>query len=363
MRKWFSGLIAALMILAVAWPGAAVAKQSKTKKDSVQTADTAKKQGNKSQPSGTTKQKTHKPSDSSNPSTKKKKPQRVEAVQPAPAPHSHQSPFAHEAFPAQLFVRAKAAMLMDMNTGEILYSHNPDESIPPASLTKLLTLYLIREAVQQQKISPTELIPVSQQASHTGGSKMSLHTGENTPLDELIKGISVVSANDACVAVAEYFGQGDAQAFIDRMNEKAKLLGMTQSTFKTPNGLPAPGQYTTARDILMLSADYLHRFPESLAVHSLPSYTHNNRTHSNSNTLVGKFDGVDGLKTGFVCESGYNIVATAKRGDTRLLAVVMGSPSKRVRERETAKLLDRGFALVADNTTGGHRPMLAYQKK
>jgi D-alanyl-D-alanine carboxypeptidase (penicillin-binding protein 5/6) len=349
------------MVQTVVWTGAAFAKHSKTGKDSVKTTDVAIKQGKKSHDSSAAKQSATKSLAASKSSKKKHKSKRTENAEPVAKIQPEPARPARDPFPTQVFLRAKAALLMDMNTGEILYSLNPDESIAPASLTKLLTLYLIREALQQNKISPNELIPVSQQASHTGGSRMSLRTGEMTPLDELIKGISIVSANDACEAVAEYFGQGDPQAFIDRMNDKAKLLGMTHSTFKTPNGLPAPGQYTTARDILMLSTDYLHRFPEALAIHSLPNYTHNNRTHTNSNTLLGKFPGVDGLKTGFVCESGYNIVATAKRGDTRLLAVVLGSPSKGVRERETEKLLDHGFAMVADNSDN-HRTQLAYHK-
>jgi len=361
MKKCFTGLIMVFMLLAVAWPEAAFAKHSKTGKDSEKTLDTATKHGKKSHNSTAAKQPSTKPVAASKSSSKKHKSKHAEIAGAVAKGLSDSARPPRDPFPSQVFVRAKAALLMDMNTGEILYSLNPDESIAPASLTKLLTLYLIREALQQNKIGPNELIPVSQQASHTGGSRMSLRKGEMAPLDELIKGISVVSANDACEAVAEYFGQGDPQAFIDRMNDKAKLLGMTHSTFKTPNGLPAPGQYTTARDILMLSTDYLHRFPEALAIHSLLNYTHNNRTHTNSNTLLGKFPGVDGLKTGFVCESGYNIVATAKRGDTRLLAVVLGSPSKGVRERETEKLLDHGFAIVADNS-GSHRTQLAYHK-
>jgi D-alanyl-D-alanine carboxypeptidase (penicillin-binding protein 5/6) len=361
MKKWFSVLLMVFMVQTGVWTGTAFAKHSKAGQDSVKTSDAATKQGKKPRVSGAAKQSATKFTAESKSSKKKHKSKHAADAEPAAKAQAEAARPPRDPFPSQVFVRAKAALLMDMNTGEILYSLNPDESIAPASLTKLLTLYLIREALQQNKISPNELIPVSQQASHTGGSRMSLRTGEMAPLDELIKGISVVSANDACEAVAEYFGQGDPQAFIDRMNDKAKMLGMTHSTFKTPNGLPAPGQYTTARDILMLSTDYLHRFPEALAVHSLLNYTHNNRTHSNSNTLLGKFPGVDGLKTGFVCESGYNIVATAKRGDTRLLAVVLGSPSKGVRERETEKLLDHGFAIVADNT-GAQRTQLAYHK-
>jgi D-alanyl-D-alanine carboxypeptidase (penicillin-binding protein 5/6) len=243
-------------------------------------------------------------------------------------------------------IRAKAAFLLDMNTGRVLYSQDADKPIAPASITKVLTLYLTREALAQGRLRPDTTIPVSSLAVHTGGSTMSLYKGEKVPVSELIKGISVVSANNACVAVAEYMGKGNSRAFVARMNATARALGMTHSEFKNPNGLPASGQFTTARDIAKLSASYLRRFPESLAIHSMTSYTYNGVTHHNANSLLGRYEGVDGLKTGFVCASGYNITATAKRGKTRLVAVVLGAANPIIRETETAKLLDYGFTTV-----------------
>lgn len=182
------------------------------------------------------------------------------------------------------------------------------------------------------------------------------------PLNELIKGISVVSANNACVAVAEYFGKGDATKFVVQMNAKAKKIGMANSQFKNPNGLPASGQISTARDIAKLSMAYLRTFPESLKVHSMTSHTYHGTTHRNANTLLRTYKGVDGLKTGFVCDAGYNITATAKRGDTRLLAVVLGAQNSAVRQKETARLLDFGFKRaaraekVADKSSGTKKP-------
>jgi len=176
---------------------------------------------------------------------------------------------------------------------------------------------------------------------------MRLKRDEKVPLGELIKGISVVSANNACVAVAEYFGKGDPSKFVAQMNEKAKKIGMVNSRFKNPNGLPASGQLSTARDIAKLSVAYLRTFPESLKVHSMTSHTYHGATHRNANTLLRTYKGVDGLKTGFVCEAGYNITATAKRGKTRLVAVVLGAQNSAVRQRETAKLLDYGFRRAA----------------
>ena len=261
-----------------------------------------------------------------------------------------------------LYLNVQAALLINMSTGEVYYEHNPDKTIQPASITKLLTLYLIREALAQGKLSPTTPIPVSAKAVKTGGSRMRLKRDEKVPLNELIKGISVVSANNACVAVAEYFGKGDASKFVAQMNAKAKKIGMANSQFKNPNGLPDSGQLSTARDIAKLSMAYLRTFPESLKVHSMTSHTYHGTTHRNANTLLRTYKGVDGLKTGFVCDAGYNITATAKRGDTRLLAVVLGAQNSAVRQKETARLLDFGFKRaaraekVADKSSGTKKP-------
>ncbi len=249
-----------------------------------------------------------------------------------------------------LRLNVKSALLMNFTTGKVYFTQNPDERIPPASITKVITLFLVRDALAQGKVRPDTLIPVSAQATHTGGSTMSLYRGEKVPLSELIKGISVVSANNACVAVAEYLGKGNSSRFVAQMNAKAKSLGMTRTTFRNPNGLPATGQYSSARDIAKLSAAYLRKYPESLAIHSMTSHTYHGATHRNANSLLGRYDGADGLKTGFVCESGFNITATAKRGNTRLIAVVMGAHSPIVRAVETERLLDYGFAQAAADT-------------
>lgn len=261
-----------------------------------------------------------------------------------------------------LYLNVQAALLINMTTGEVYYEHNPDKAIQPASITKLLTLYLVREALAKGQLSPTTPIPVSDKAVRTGGSRMRLKRNEKVPLNELIKGISVVSANNACVAVAEYLGKGDASSFVAQMNAKAKKIGMANSQFKNPNGLPASGQLSTARDIAKLSMAYLRTFPESLKVHSMTSHTYHGATHRNANTLLKTYKGVDGLKTGFVCDAGYNITATAKRGDTRLIAVVLGAQNSKVRQKETARLLDFGFKRaaraekVADKSSGGKKP-------
>ncbi len=239
-------------------------------------------------------------------------------------------------------VNARSAVLVDMESGEILYEQNADQLIAPASITKILTLYLIFEAIKQGEVRLSDEVEVSRLAASMGGSRMGLSAGARVPLDELIKGIAVVSGNDACVAAAEHLS-GSVGRFVSRMNVKARELGMTRSRFMTPNGLPADGQVTTARDIAKLSVAYLHRFPESLNIHSMQAYAYGRHAHHNANRLLGKCPGVDGLKTGFVCASGYNISATAKRNGTRILAVVMGARSAWIRCSEAEKLIEAGF--------------------
>jgi D-alanyl-D-alanine carboxypeptidase (penicillin-binding protein 5/6) len=157
--------------------------------------------------------------------------------------------------------------------------------------------------------------------------------------------MSVVSANDASVALAEYVG-GSEDAFVDKMNRKARQLGMTRSAFKNPHGLPARGQRTTARDMAKLSRDYIRRFPQSLQIHAMQSYTYHNIKQYNHNLLLKRYPNTDGLKTGYVHAAGYHIIATSRQGNTRLIALVMGSRTPGIRLRETAKLLDQGFARV-----------------
>lgn len=250
-----------------------------------------------------------------------------------------------EAPPEDGRLDVKSALLMDLNTGEILYEQDPDRQIAPASLTKILTLYLVFEAIQRGDLRPWDMIPVTEHAPAAGGSNMALHPGEEVKLTELIKGIAIASANDACVAVAERL-EPSIHDFVSRMNQTAASLGMSSTVFKNPNGMPAEGQLTTARDMLKLSKTYLERFPGALTIHSMKYFSHNEVMRRNANTLLGKYDGVDGLKTGFVNASGFNIVVTAKRGDTRLLAVVLGARSPKVREIQTARLIDEGFKLA-----------------
>jgi len=253
---------------------------------------------------------------------------------------------------SDLRLTVHSAILMDVTTGRILYTHNADDPLPPASITKVLSLYLADEAIRDGKVRPMDPVKISRNAGRTGGSKMFIKAGSEIPLEELLKGMAVVSANDASVAVAEYIG-GDVAGFVEQMNRKARELGMTRSFFKNPNGLPARGQFTTARDMLILARDYLQRFPESLNLHSQQYYTYRDITQRNQNSLLRNYPDADGLKTGWVLKAGYHIVATAKRGDTRLIAVVMGAKTPAIRAREAEKLLDEGFRMVREDPRQG----------
>ena len=244
-----------------------------------------------------------------------------------------------------LKLTAHSAILMDMTTGRILYSHNEDGAIQPASITKILSLYLADEAIREGRVHSGDPVKISRKAGRTGGSKMFVQAGSEIPLEELLKGMAVVSANDASVAVAEYIG-GDVEVFVELMNRKAKELGMTRSVFRNPNGLPAKGQVTTARDVLILAREYLRSFPESLNLHSQQYFTYREITQHNRNALLKRYPNADGLKTGWVHKAGYHIIATARRGNTRLIAVVMGAKNPNIRTRETEQLLDEGFRLV-----------------
>jgi D-alanyl-D-alanine carboxypeptidase len=236
----------------------------------------------------------------------------------------------------------KAAMVTEFGSGRVLYNQDEDKRIAPASLTKIMTMYLVFDALSAGRASLTDRVKVSSRADATGGSTMNLRRGEIVTLDELMRGMAVPSGNDACIAIAEHFG--GIPHFVDMMNNKARELGMTGTTFKNPNGLPAPGQLTTARDLMKLATSYLRHYPQALRYHSTTEINHNGSVHSNTNRLLGVYEGLDGIKTGYVGSSGYNIIATAKRGDNRIIAVVLGGRTKQVRNREATRILDASFS-------------------
>ena len=247
-------------------------------------------------------------------------------------------------------VNAKSAVLMEGASGQVLVGQNRDEKIAPASFVKVLTLYIVYDMLQKGKIKLTDEVYISKKAWETGDSKMFVGLGSKIPLEEIIKGIAVVSGNDACVAVAEHIS-GSTDMFTKMMNDTAQKLGMTNSRFENPHGLPGGQQYTTAYDMAVLARHYINDLPpEALKVHSMLEYTYSGIRQDNRNTLLRKDPSVDGLKTGYVTEGGYHLLATAKRDERRLIAVVMGAKSP-----EALKLLNygyRNFAFVSLFTKG-----------
>jgi D-alanyl-D-alanine carboxypeptidase (penicillin-binding protein 5/6) len=244
--------------------------------------------------------------------------------------------------PHPFAVAAKSAALIDADSGQFLYGQNADERINPASFVKLLTLFLVFDAIDQGQILLEDKVYISEKAWRTGGSKMFVRQGNRVPLVELIKGIAVVSGNDACVAVAEFL-QGNEQTFVEKMNQKLRELGLTNSQVQTVNGWPAPDQYTSARDMALLALAYIQAHPQALQYHQLKDFTHENIRQKNRNSLLWRDPTVDGLKTGHTEDSGYHLLATAKRGEQRFIAVVMGAKSEAIRGREALRLLNYGF--------------------
>lgn len=239
-------------------------------------------------------------------------------------------------------VNAKAAALLDFNSGQFLLEKNADEKIEPASFTKVMTLYLVQDGLKSGAIKLKDMVTISERAWSMGGSQMYLKVGTQEPLDVLLKGIAVVSANDACVAVAEHMS-GKVEVFVDEMNRKARELGLTNTTFVNVHGLPADGQFTSARDMAILAFHYIKDYPQVLNLHSMQEFTYNNITQRNRNGLLKMNVGVDGLKTGYIKTSGYHLLATAQREGRRLIAVVMGTEKPKIREAEALNLLNYGF--------------------
>lgn len=239
---------------------------------------------------------------------------------------------------------AQSAVLMDGLTGEILYEQSPDQRIPPASFVKVLTLYLIFDAIRAGQLKMEDMVTVSEKAWKTQGSKMFIKVGERVKVEDLVKGIAITSGNDACIALAEHLA-GSEEVFASKMNERAKVLGMKNSQFKNSHGMPSDDQYQymTAMDMALLAKRYIEDHPETLAIHSTTEFEYNGIKQGNRNILLQKNIGVDGLKTGHIEESGYHLVATAKRDGQRMIAVVMGCDKVKKRAPETRKLLEYGF--------------------
>ncbi|MGI6527184.1 MAG: D-alanyl-D-alanine carboxypeptidase family protein [Caldicoprobacterales bacterium] len=243
-------------------------------------------------------------------------------------------------------VQAKSAILMDYETGTILYEKNSHEKLPVASLTKIMTILLALEAVDEGKLSLDEPVQISELAASMGGSQVFLHEGETLTVEALLKAVVIASGNDASVALAEKIS-GTHEVFVSRMNERAKELGMTNTSFANATGLPADNNYSTAHDVALMSQELLKHplfFRWSTIWWDTLEESQNKTELANTNRLIRFYDGADGVKTGSTQEAGYCLSATAKRGNMRLLAIVLNAPSTKVRFSESTKMMDYGFA-------------------
>lgn len=243
---------------------------------------------------------------------------------------------------AQFDTPAGSAILMETSTGQVLFEKNAEIPVPPASVTKIMTLLLGFEAIEKGKAKWDDSVPISQAAWKMEGSKMFLEVGNKIKYEDLIKGISVVSANDGCVALAEYL-YGSESAFVQAMNQRAKEIGLTKTQFKNSTGLPAEGHVMSARDIAVLSRYLIDTYPRIIEIESLKEYTYNNIKQYNRNPLLGVFPGADGLKTGWTDEAGYCLVGTAKQDGTRLISVVLKTKNEAERLSASQELLNYGF--------------------
>ena len=240
-------------------------------------------------------------------------------------------------------IPAKSWMLVDFESGWILGSENRDLRIEPASLTKLMTSFLVFDALKKGEISIDDQVYVSRKAWKTGGSRMFIQVDTHVDVGSLLKGLIIQSGNDAAVALAEHLG-GSEQGFAVRMNHLAAELGMVNSHFTNSNGLPDPDHYSTAEDIIILSRELIRNFPDLFKLYSTKEYTYNDITQKNRNALLWRDPTVDGLKTGYTKAAGYCLIGTARRDGMRLMAIVTGTSSRKVRADTVQSLLQYGYA-------------------
>src|SRR6187551_3605653 len=238
--------------------------------------------------------------------------------------------------------RAEAQLLIEASTGKVLHAENATYPWYPASVTKLMTAYTTLRAIKEGRLSLNTLLPISRNAAAQQPTKMGFKVGATVTVDNALKMLMVKSANDIAVAIAEGVG-GSIAGFADLMNANARRLGMSQSNFVNPNGLPAENHISSPRDLGILARALIREFPEYDSYWHISSIRYGNRVMRNYNSLIDRYPGADGMKTGFICASGYNVVASATRNGRRLIAVILGSWSGAVRAQKAAQLLERGF--------------------
>lgn len=248
-------------------------------------------------------------------------------------------------------VDAKSAVLIDAASGTVLFEQNSHDRLPPASVTKVMTMLLIMEAIDRGQMTLEDKVTISEKAASMGGSQMYMEPGEQQKLETLMLGIAVASANDACVAAAEYHS-GTADIFVENMNKRAVELGMVDTNFVNTNGLPVANHYTSAYDIALMSKELLKHdkiqdwfsiWMTNITV-GLPGKKQTELGLTNTNRMIKNYPGANGIKTGFTQDAGYCLSASAKKGDLELISVIMGSSTSKIRFAEASKLLDYGFA-------------------
>lgn len=237
---------------------------------------------------------------------------------------------------------ATAYVLMDASTGDIIAESGADGQFAPASLTKMMTSYIVEHEVSEGNISFNDLVPISVKAWKTEGSRMFVREGTQVRLEDLLRGVIIQSGNDASVALAEYVA-GSEEAFADLMNQHAERLGLTNTHFKNATGLPADGHYSSPRDLALIGRALIQDFPEQYAIYKEKYFTYNDIKQPNRNRLLWRDPTVDGIKTGHTEEAGYCLVSSAVRDDMRLISVMLGTTSDQARAQESQKLLAYGF--------------------
>lgn len=256
-------------------------------------------------------------------------------------------------FAIDLASNAKSAIIIEPTTGKIIFEKNSNERLEPASMTKIMTLLLTFEAIDNSRVSLDDMVNISKRAEDMGGSQMFLEAGSNIRLEEIIKGVSIASANDGAIALAEFIG-GSVENFVDMMNKKAEDLGLSNTHFANPHGLHADNHYSSAYDMAIMASNLISH-EKVLNYTSIYEDYFNKPDGSrtwlvNTNKLVRFLEGVDGLKTGYTSEAGYCLTATAKKGNVRYITVVMGEPSSDIRSSETANMLNYAFNSFKLNT-------------
>ena len=247
-----------------------------------------------------------------------------------------------------LEISSKSAILMDVSTGQILYEKNAHDKLPPASVTKVMTMLLICEALDSGKIKLDDKVQISENAASMGGSQIFLEPGETQDVNTLLKGIAVASANDGCVAMAEHIA-GSVEGFVDMMNKKAQELGMKDTHFANTNGLPVENHYTSAHDIALMSRellkhDVIHKYLTTWMDKVVVGKKQSTIGLANTNKLIKHYNGATGVKTGFTQQAKYCLSAAAKRGETHLVAATLGAETSPIRFKDATALLDYGFA-------------------